>query len=104
MTKSQHVYEVRPRKDKRGVELVSDVLPCGWVWYTGPRCSQVLQPLPWIFRNGSPDVRASAYPSALKPRLGHSAIVPPSRVREMRVPGSAWFSISDSYTLGCRGT
>jgi hypothetical protein len=27
MTSSQHVYEVRPRKDKRGVDLISDVLP-----------------------------------------------------------------------------
>ncbi len=26
---SQHVYEVRPRKDKRGVDLISDVLPFG---------------------------------------------------------------------------
>jgi uncharacterized protein (TIGR02246 family) len=26
-TSSQHVYEVRPRKDKRGVDLISDVLP-----------------------------------------------------------------------------
>ena len=26
-----HVYEVRPRKDKRGVDLVSDVLPFGWL-------------------------------------------------------------------------
>jgi hypothetical protein len=24
-----HVYEVRPRKDKRGVDLISDVLPFG---------------------------------------------------------------------------
>jgi hypothetical protein len=24
----KHFYEVRPRKDKRGVDLVSDVLPC----------------------------------------------------------------------------
>jgi hypothetical protein len=29
MTSSQHVYEVRPRKDHRGVDLVSDVLPFG---------------------------------------------------------------------------
>jgi hypothetical protein len=27
MTSSQHVYEVRPRKDHRGVDLISDVLP-----------------------------------------------------------------------------
>jgi hypothetical protein len=29
-----HVYEVRPRKDKRGVDLISDVLPFGALWYT----------------------------------------------------------------------
>jgi len=29
MTSSKHVYEVRPRKDKRGVDLISDVLPIG---------------------------------------------------------------------------
>jgi len=33
MTSSQHVYEVRPRKDKRGVDLISDVLPFGRLWY-----------------------------------------------------------------------
>jgi hypothetical protein len=31
-----HVYEVRPRKDHRGVDLISDVLPFGWLWYAGP--------------------------------------------------------------------
>ena len=35
MTSSQHVYEVRPRKDKRGVDLISDVLPFGRLWYDG---------------------------------------------------------------------
>jgi hypothetical protein len=29
-----HVYEIRPRKDKRGVDLTSDVLPFGRLWYT----------------------------------------------------------------------
>ena len=29
-----HVYEVRRRKDKRGVDLISDVLPFGALWYT----------------------------------------------------------------------
>jgi hypothetical protein len=24
-----HIYEVRPRKDKRGVDLISDALPFG---------------------------------------------------------------------------
>jgi hypothetical protein len=36
MTSSQDVYEVRPRKDKRGVDLVSDALPFGRLWYDGP--------------------------------------------------------------------
>jgi hypothetical protein len=30
-----HSYEVRPRKDKRGVDLISDVLPFGRLWYDG---------------------------------------------------------------------
>jgi hypothetical protein len=28
-----HVYEVRPRKDHRGVDLISDALPFGGLWY-----------------------------------------------------------------------
>jgi hypothetical protein len=28
-----HVYEVRPRKDKRGVDLLFDALPFGGIWY-----------------------------------------------------------------------
>jgi hypothetical protein len=31
-----HFYEVRPRKDKRGVDLVSDALPFGRLWYSEP--------------------------------------------------------------------
>jgi len=31
-----HVYEVRPRKDRRGVDLISDVLPFGHLWYGEP--------------------------------------------------------------------
>jgi hypothetical protein len=30
-----HVYEIRQRKDKRGVDLISDVLPFGRLWYEG---------------------------------------------------------------------
>jgi hypothetical protein len=33
---STHVYEVRPRKDKRGVDLISDALPFGRLWYGEP--------------------------------------------------------------------
>ena len=36
MTNSQHVYEVRPRKDKRGFDLISDALPFGALWYAEP--------------------------------------------------------------------
>ena len=31
-----HVYEVRPRKDHRGVDLISDALPFGRLWYDRP--------------------------------------------------------------------
>jgi hypothetical protein len=30
------VYEIRPRKDHRGVDLISDVLPFGRLWYAKP--------------------------------------------------------------------
>jgi hypothetical protein len=36
MTSSQHIYEVRPRSDKRGVDLISDALPFGRLWYGEP--------------------------------------------------------------------
>ena len=31
-----HVYEVQPRGDKRGVNLISDALLFGGLWYTKP--------------------------------------------------------------------
>jgi hypothetical protein len=36
MTTSQHVYEIRPRKDRRGVDLISERLPFGRLWYAEP--------------------------------------------------------------------
>jgi hypothetical protein len=36
ITNSQHVCEIRPRKDKRG-DLISDVLPFGALWYGEPK-------------------------------------------------------------------
>ena len=39
MTSSKHVYEVCPRKDKRGVDLISDALPLGRLWYDGPNAA-----------------------------------------------------------------
>jgi hypothetical protein len=36
MTSSQHACEIRPRKDQRGADLISDALPFGRLWYDGP--------------------------------------------------------------------
>ena len=33
MVCGSHVYEVRPRKDHRGVDLISDAPPFGGLWY-----------------------------------------------------------------------
>ena len=33
---STHIYEIRPRKDHHGVDLISDVLPFGRLWYGEP--------------------------------------------------------------------
>jgi hypothetical protein len=30
------VYEIRPRPDSRGFDLISDALPFGRLWYVGP--------------------------------------------------------------------
>jgi hypothetical protein len=35
-TRSEHAYEVRPRRDHRGVDLISDALPFGRLWYGEP--------------------------------------------------------------------
>ena len=39
MQSTIHVYEVRPRKDRRGVDLISDALPFGRLWYDGPNAA-----------------------------------------------------------------
>ena len=31
-----HAYEVRPRRDHRGVNLISNALPFGCLWYAEP--------------------------------------------------------------------
>jgi hypothetical protein len=35
-TASIHIYEIRPRADKRGFDLISDALPYSPLWYRGP--------------------------------------------------------------------
>jgi len=42
MTFAQHAYEVRPGKDKRGVDLICDALPFGRLWYDGPNVSRAV--------------------------------------------------------------
>ena len=39
MTSSQHVYEVRVREDRRTVDLISDALPFGRLWYSRPNAA-----------------------------------------------------------------
>jgi hypothetical protein len=39
MTSSKHVYEIRPRNDHRGVDLISDALPFGRLWYGEPNAA-----------------------------------------------------------------
>ena len=36
MKSATHAYEVRPREDKRGFNLISDALPFGRLWYGEP--------------------------------------------------------------------
>jgi hypothetical protein len=35
-TTPTHVYEIRPRADKSGIDLISDLLPYSPLWYRGP--------------------------------------------------------------------
>ena len=35
-TPAQDVYEIRPNKDRDGVDLISDQLRYGPIWYAGP--------------------------------------------------------------------
>jgi len=34
-----HVYEIRPRADRRGFELISDALPFGSLWNAEPNAA-----------------------------------------------------------------
>jgi hypothetical protein len=40
-----HTYEVRPRGDHRGVDLISDALPFGRLWYGEPQSATQLTTL-----------------------------------------------------------
>jgi hypothetical protein len=63
MTNAKHVYEIRPRKDKRGVDLISDALPFGRLWYGEPNA--VSNPVDYAkFRSRSHDAVIRVYDDA----------------------------------------
>jgi hypothetical protein len=43
MISAHHAYEVRPRKDHRGIDLISDALPFGRLWYGEPEAADVIR-------------------------------------------------------------
>jgi hypothetical protein len=59
MTRSHHVYEIRPRSDHRGVDLISDVLPFGRLWYAEPNAINYAE-----FYNRSHDAVIRVYDEA----------------------------------------
>jgi hypothetical protein len=48
-----HVYEVRLRKDHRGVDLISDALPFGGLWYAEPNAIGYAKVFSRSHRSGS---------------------------------------------------
>ena len=57
---SMHLCEVRPRKDRRGVDLISDALPFGRLWYAEP--NSVSNAIGYAkFRSRSPDAVIRVY-------------------------------------------
>jgi hypothetical protein len=63
MTSSHHLYEVRPRKDHRGADLISDALPFGRLWYGEPNA--VINAIGYAkFRSRSNDAVIRVYDEA----------------------------------------
>ena len=63
MNRSQHLYEVRPRKDKCGVDLIPDALPFGRLWYGEPNA--VINAVDYVkFRSRSHDAVIHVYDEA----------------------------------------
>jgi hypothetical protein len=59
MSSSQHRYQIRPRKDHRGVNLISDALPFGRLWYGEPDAISYAK-----FRSRSHDAVIRVYDAA----------------------------------------
>jgi hypothetical protein len=64
-----HAYEIRPRRDHHGVDLISDALPFGVLWYTEPNDAvdfglAIALGLPYHNRsNGAAHGRLDRYPA-----------------------------------------
>ena len=57
-----HICEVRPRKDHRGIALISDALPFGGLWYAEPNA--ISNAIDYAkFRGRSPDAVIRVYDS-----------------------------------------
>jgi len=65
-TSSQHVYEVRPRKRKRGVDLISDALPFGRL------CDGVAQQM---ISSGDATLQSSATSPLRTPEIAQSILL-----------------------------
>ena len=50
------VYEIRPRKDQRGVDLISEALPFGSLWYSGPNAVESAAGYAAFSADGKPGV------------------------------------------------
>jgi hypothetical protein len=64
-----HVYEVRPRRDHRGVDLISDALPFGRLWYGNPNAaskSKLSTPDPKLYRRAIQPSALVNFPGLLK--------------------------------------
>ena len=59
MSISQDVYEVRPRKDRRGIDLIGEQLLLGMLWFEGPEAID----------DAVTYARASSYPHPVSIRL-----------------------------------
>ncbi len=62
-----HLYEIRPRKDKRGITLICDALAFGRLWYT--KVSDAVDYAKFYSR--SPDAMIRVYDAARRGPAEH---------------------------------
>jgi hypothetical protein len=78
---SQHFYEIRPRKDRRGVDLISDALPFGRLYH------------------GEPDAISNAMGYALQRSRSHLAVIRVTTTTDQssHARGMVSISLPDNY-------